>query len=298
MSVKLVSPRMLTRVRPRTRGRLDHLRARAGRAVRGPVQAVPSAQGDLPGRGGLPPHRPGRHRPAQGRGPPARGAIRRRVRGQQPAGPGVPDPHAGRSGGQDHRRLVAGGHAGRPRGAPPGRGAGPRGVAAVRLRRPAHPPEGHRPGDPRPGRLPAAVRPVRPVGHRRRSRAGVPGPAQPPAGRRGHGDLPRHGRPPGPQGRLPGLPGVRVPDPAGLHRPRRRRGAERGRAGGGVADDGGGRHDRARRRERDCRGPAGTHRRWPRRCIAPPTRTRRAPSATASSGPAPRFAPRRSPRCC
>ena len=40
-------------------------------------------------------------------------------------------------------------------------------------------------------------------------------------------------------------------------RPRRRRGAERGRAGGGVADDWGGRHDRARRRERDSRGPKG-----------------------------------------
>ena len=245
------------RVRPRPRGRPGHLRARAGRAVRGPVQAVPAAQGDLPGRGRLPPHRPNRQCLPQGRRPPARRALRRRLRGQQPIRPGVPDPNAPRSGGQDHRRLVAGRHAGRPRGASPGRGAGRRGGAAVRLRRPAHPPEGHRPGDPRVGGLPTAVRPVRPVGHRRRPRTGVPGPAQPSAGRRGGGHLPRDGGPPGPQGRLPGLPGVRVPDPPGPHRPRRGGGPERGRAGGGVADDGSGRHDRARRRERDRRGPEG-----------------------------------------
>ena len=38
-------------------------------------------------------------------------ALRRRLRGQQPTRPGVPDPNAQRSGGEDHRRLVAGGHA-------------------------------------------------------------------------------------------------------------------------------------------------------------------------------------------
>ena len=69
---------------------------------------------------------------------------------------------------------------------PPARRRTPRG-AAVRLRRPAHPPEGHRPGDPRTGGLPAAVRPVRPVDHRRRPRTGAPGPAQPSARRRGRG---------------------------------------------------------------------------------------------------------------
>ena len=84
-----------------------------------------------------------------------------------------------------------------------------------------------------------------------------PGRAQPSARRRGRGHLPRDGGPPGPQRRLPGLPGVRVPDPPGLHRPRRGGGPERGCAGGGVADDGSGRHDRARRRERDRRGPDG-----------------------------------------
>ena len=46
--------------------------------------------------------------------PPVYGAIHRCVRCQQRAGPGVLDPHAERSRGQDHRRLVAGGHAGRP----------------------------------------------------------------------------------------------------------------------------------------------------------------------------------------
>ena len=115
MSVKAGQPAAAPRVRPRSRGRPGHLRARAGRAVRGPVQAVPAAQGGLPGRGRLPPHRPDRHCLPQGRRPPARGALRRRVRGQQPARSGLPDPHAQRPRGQDHRRLVAGGHAGRPR---------------------------------------------------------------------------------------------------------------------------------------------------------------------------------------
>ncbi len=73
------------------------------------------------------------------------------------------------------QRSVAGRirrHMGRPPRLPadlarvPGRGAGPREGAAVRLRRPAHPPEGHRPVDPCVGGLPTAVRPVRPVGHR------------------------------------------------------------------------------------------------------------------------------------
>ena len=62
---------------------------------------------------------------------------------------------------------------------PPAVAPEPRGGAAVRLRRPAHPSEGHRPADPRTGGLPAAVRPLRPVDHRRRTRTRAPGPAQP-----------------------------------------------------------------------------------------------------------------------
>ena len=68
---------------------------------------------------------------------------------------------------------------------------------------------------------------------------------------------PRRGHPaPRNAGAKAVLPGVRVPDPAGLLRPCRRGGADHRRAGGGVADDRSGRHDGAGRRERDRGRPA------------------------------------------
>ena len=88
------------------------------------------------------------------------------------------------------------------------------------------------------------VRPVRALGHRGRPRAG----RLVQLSRRLHVEdsVTFLGRSTiRPQGRPPGLPGVRVPDPAGLHRPRRGGGAERRYAGDRVADDGSGRHDRA-----------------------------------------------------
>ena len=257
MSVKVVSPRLLRELARAPEDvlviyelGLVGLYAGLSKLFR-PHQVISLVEGDY--------RHSGRDRQClpQGRRPSARRALRRRLRGQQPIRSGVPDPNAQRSRGEDHRRLVAGRPAGRPRGASPGRGTSPRGGAAVRLRRPAHPPEGDRPGDPRAGGLPAAVRPLRPVDHRRRPGTAAPGRAQPSARRRGRGHLPRDGGPPDPQRRLPGLSGVRVPDPPGPDRPRRGGGPERGRAGGGVADDGSGRDDRARRRERDRGRPDG-----------------------------------------
>ena len=113
MSVKAVSPRLLAEFVRAPEDVLVILRAWSGRAVRRSVQAVPAAQGGLPRRGGLPPHRPDRLGAPQGRPPSLRGAVRRRVRGQQPAREGLPGPDAQRRRRQDRRRLVAGGLAGR-----------------------------------------------------------------------------------------------------------------------------------------------------------------------------------------
>ena len=108
-------------------------------------------QGGLPGRGGLPPHRPDRHRRLKVARPPARGAASSTCSWPTTSPPGttwsdtlkVPDR-------QDRRRLVAGRPAAGPGAAPPpGCGPGPRGGAAVRQRRPPHPAQGRRPADPR-----------------------------------------------------------------------------------------------------------------------------------------------------
>ena len=186
---------------------------------------------------------------------------------------------------QDRRRLVAGRPAPGPGAAPPARrGAGPRGDAAVRERRPPHPAQGGRPAD-RGGRgLSARVRPVRALGHRGRPGTRRAGRADPPPPSRGIGRLPGSRGPCRPQGRPPGLPGVRVPDAAGLHRPCRGRGADHRHAGDRVADDGSGRDDRAGRPERDRRRPDTTLGRWRRRCTAPPTQRPPAPSATRWGG--------------